>query len=106
MRSPPRRGESMDPNTVAAAAASASALIAAGAFITAIVQLRYLGRRIAGDHDWKRREKAFQYSQVHHPGVKEARERLAPHFRSLPTHAPVSAFNAAANADPTIDADL
>lgn len=86
----------MDPNLVSAIATSASTVVAAAALIAAFRQVRYLSQQLATDHAWRRREKAFLYSQIHHPEVRAARARLGKALGSGSTRIPWSQFEAAA----------
>jgi hypothetical protein len=96
----------MDINAISAIAASGSALFAGVALIAAALQVYYLRKQITADHEWKRREKAFSYSQIHHPEVRAARLRLAADFSNARARIPIAEFKAAEQRNAKIKEDM
>lgn len=68
---------SLDSNSISAIAASVSACVSALALIAVSLQVYFLMKQISQDLHWKRREKAFLFSQIYHPKVQDARRSLA-----------------------------
>jgi hypothetical protein len=97
----------MEIDAISAIAASVSASVAALALSVAALQVHYLRKQIVVDYEWKRREKAFLYSQVYHSDVREARERIAvefPHARVA--RIPLAEFAAAAKRNQNFKDDM
>jgi len=96
----------MDMNAVSAIAAAISAIVAAVGLIAAALQVHYLRKQIVADHEWKRREKAFSYSQVYHSDVREARDRLGVDFPNAQEPIPLADFTAAVKRNQKIKDDM